>query len=88
VSLVTAALALTSILAVQAREHPDRPTRVVVPLAAGRAPDNTVRQLAEEFRKGTGQPIIVAFAKTLGSRAIIDKSRAVDFGPQGQRTRD
>ena len=38
---------------------PVRPVHVYVPFAAGNTLDNALRQVAEEFRKNTGQPMIV-----------------------------
>lgn len=38
---------------------PARPVHVYVPFAAGNTLDNALRQVAEEFRKNTGQPMII-----------------------------
>ena len=38
---------------------PDRPIKVVVPFAPGNTLDNALRQVAEEFKKNTGQSIVV-----------------------------
>lgn len=38
---------------------PARPVHVYVPFAAGNTLDNALRQVAEEFRKSTGQPMII-----------------------------
>ncbi|WP_253233444.1 Bug family tripartite tricarboxylate transporter substrate binding protein [Comamonas thiooxydans] len=38
---------------------PTRPVHVVVPFAAGNTLDNALRQVAEEYRKSTGQPMII-----------------------------
>ncbi|QJW85602.1 tripartite tricarboxylate transporter substrate binding protein [Ramlibacter terrae] len=50
---------LAAALPAGAQTFPDRPVRVVVPFAAGNTLDASLRQLAEEFRKNTGQPILV-----------------------------
>ena len=42
-----------------AQTFPDRPIKVVVPFAPGNTLDNALRQVAEEFKKNTGQPIVV-----------------------------
>lgn len=42
-----------------AQGFPDRPVRVVVPFAPGNTLDAALRQVAEEFKKNTGQPLIV-----------------------------
>ena len=39
--------------------YPERPIRVVVPFAAGNVLDIALRQVAEEFKKTVGQPIVV-----------------------------
>lgn len=52
-------LLLAAALPAGAQTFPDRPVRVVVPFAAGNTLDASLRQLAEEFRKNTGQPVIV-----------------------------
>lgn len=38
---------------------PERPVRIVVPFAPGNTLDTAVRVVAEEFRKNTGQPLLV-----------------------------
>jgi tripartite-type tricarboxylate transporter receptor subunit TctC len=38
---------------------PDKPIRIVVPFAAGNTLDTALRQVAEEFKKNTGQPVLV-----------------------------
>ena len=38
---------------------PARPVHVYVPFAAGNTLDNALRQVAEEFRKNTGQPMLI-----------------------------
>lgn len=55
--LALAACALVP--AVQGQAFPSRPVRVVVPFAAGNTLDSALRQVAEEFRKNTGQPMLV-----------------------------
>lgn len=55
--LALAACALVP--AVQAQAFPSRPVRVVVPFAAGNTLDSALRQVAEEFKKNTGQPMLV-----------------------------
>ncbi len=48
---------------------PDRPVRIVVPFAPGNTLDTAVRVVAEEFRKNTGQPLLVE-AKPGGSGIV------------------
>ncbi len=62
VSLAAAALvAGTSSLSAMAAgpTFPSRPVHVYVPFAAGNTLDNALRQVAEEFQKNTGQPMII-----------------------------
>lgn len=54
----TALLAATA-LPVLAQTFPERPVRVVVPFAPGNTLDASLRQVAEEFRKNTGQPLLI-----------------------------
>lgn len=51
--------ACAAVPAVQAQAFPSRPVRVVVPFAAGNTLDSALRQVAEEFKKNTGQPMLV-----------------------------
>ncbi|RYY90738.1 MAG: tripartite tricarboxylate transporter substrate binding protein [Comamonadaceae bacterium] len=57
--LALAGFCAAAALPAAAQTFPDRPVRVVVPFAAGNTLDTSLRQLAEEFRKNTGQPLIV-----------------------------
>jgi tripartite-type tricarboxylate transporter receptor subunit TctC len=57
--LALAGLLAASALPVAAQTFPDRPVRVVVPFAPGNTLDTSLRQVAEEFRKNTGQNLIV-----------------------------
>lgn len=38
---------------------PDKPVRIIVPFAAGNTLDTALRQVAEEFKKNTGQALVV-----------------------------
>jgi tripartite-type tricarboxylate transporter receptor subunit TctC len=64
-----------------AQTYPDRPVRVVVPFAAGNTLDNALRQVGEEFKKETGQPLIVD-AKPGGS-GIIAAQTLMQAQPDG-----
>lgn len=79
--LVVALAGLGTALAVHAQSYPDRPVRVVVPFAAGNTLDNALRQLGEEFKKDTGQQIIVD-AKPGGS-GIIAAQTVMQAQPDG-----
>ena len=80
-SLLVATLGLTALGAVQAQDYPDRPVRVVVPFAAGNTLDNALRQLAEEFKKNTGQAIIVD--NKPGGSGIIAAQTVMQAPPDG-----
>lgn len=54
-----AAATTLALPAAHAQTFPDRPVRVVVPFAAGNTLDAALRQVAEEFKKSTGQPMLV-----------------------------
>ena len=43
----------------QSDAYPARPVHVIVPFAAGNTLDNALRQVAEEYRKNTGQPMVI-----------------------------
>lgn len=57
--LVVAGALCASALPAMAQTFPDKPVRVVVPFAPGNTLDASLRQVAEEFRKNTGQALIV-----------------------------
>lgn len=55
--LILAATALAGTAAAQS--FPERPVKVIVPFAAGNTLDNALRQVAEVFRQGTGQQLLI-----------------------------
>lgn len=57
--LALSACAMVPAANAQAQAFPLRPVRVVVPFAAGNTLDTALRQVAEEFKKNTGQPMLV-----------------------------
>ncbi|MFM7341483.1 MAG: Bug family tripartite tricarboxylate transporter substrate binding protein, partial [Betaproteobacteria bacterium] len=60
---------------------PDRPVRIVVPFAPGNTLDTAVRVVAEEFRKNTGQQLLVD-AKPGGS-GIVAAQAVAQAAPDG-----
>lgn len=56
---VLAGLAKSGAAMAAEESFPARPVHVYVPFAAGNTLDNALRQVAEEFRKNTGQPMII-----------------------------
>ncbi|MDB5967010.1 MAG: hypothetical protein JWQ72_3510 [Polaromonas sp.] len=67
--------------AVHAQAFPDRPVRVVVPFAAGNTLDTALRQVAEEFKKNTGQPLLVE--NKPGGSGIIAAQTVMAAPPDG-----
>ena len=65
----------------QAPSFPERPIRVVVPFAPGNTLDNALRQVAEEFKKNTGQPIVVD--NKPGGSGIIAAQNVMQAAPDG-----
>ena len=56
---ISAASLAAALPAAQAQSFPDKPVRIIVPFAAGNTLDTALRQVAEEFKKNTGQPLVV-----------------------------
>lgn len=81
----SAALGLTLALSATAQttpaSWPDRPVRIVVPFAPGNTLDTAVRVVAEEFRKNTGQALLVE-AKPGGS-GIVAAQAVAQAAPDG-----
>ncbi len=65
----------------QAPAFPDRPVRIVVPFAAGNTLDTALRVVAEEFKKNTGQPLLID-AKPGGS-GILAAQTVAQSAPDG-----
>ena len=65
----------------QVPNFPERPIRVVVPFAPGNTLDNALRQVAEEFKKNTGQPIVVD--NKPGGSGIIAAQNVMQAAPDG-----
>ena len=83
--LSCAALGLTLTVSATAQTTPapwpDRPVRIVVPFAPGNTLDTAVRVVAEEFRKNTGQALLVD-AKPGGS-GIVAAQAVAQAAPDG-----
>ncbi|MEY4711611.1 MAG: hypothetical protein RIS88_1061 [Pseudomonadota bacterium] len=65
----------------QAPAFPDRPVRVVVPFAPGNTLDTALRQVAEEFKKNTGQALVVD--NKPGGSGIIAAQIVMQAPPDG-----
>jgi tripartite-type tricarboxylate transporter receptor subunit TctC len=74
-------LALPAAAQSTAAPWPDRPVRIVVPFAPGNTLDTAVRVVAEEFRKNTGQALLVE-AKPGGS-GIVAAQAVAQAAPDG-----
>lgn len=73
-AFVSALLLLTAIIPAQA-EYPDRPVRIVVPVAAGGGIDVMARMLAQKLSERLGQQFVVenrpGAAGVIGSKAVL-----------------
>lgn len=70
-----------SLPAARAQSFPEKPVRVVVPFAAGNTLDTALRQVAEEFKKNTGQPLLVD--NKPGGSGIIAAQNVMAAPPDG-----
>lgn len=78
-----ATLALVAALPVSAlaQSYPDRPIKIVLPFPAGSATDGAARFIAEDLRKGLGQPIVIENqAGADGNIAAMNVKRAAADG--------
>ncbi|MGO4390386.1 Bug family tripartite tricarboxylate transporter substrate binding protein [Variovorax sp. M-6] len=60
---------------------PERPLRIVVPFAPGNTLDTALRQVAEEFKKNTGQPLLID--NKPGGSGIIAAQTVMSAPPDG-----
>ena len=56
---VMSAASIAATLPTRSQSFPDKPVRIIVPFAAGNTLDTALRQVAEEFKKNTGQSLVV-----------------------------
>lgn len=73
--------AAAPVRAQDAAHYPDRPLRIVVPFAAGNTLDTALRLVAEEFKKNTGQPLLIE-AKP-GGGGVIAAQTVMNAPPDG-----
>lgn len=64
-----------------AQSFPERPVRVVVPFAAGNTLDAALRQVADDFQRSTGQPLIID--NKAGGGGIIAATTVAHAAPDG-----
>lgn len=67
-------IALSVACAASAHAWPERPVRIIVPSAAGAAPDNMIRLIATRLATELGQPVIVE--NKVGAGGIVAKHAA------------
>ncbi|SDE79873.1 Tripartite-type tricarboxylate transporter, receptor component TctC [Variovorax sp. CF079] len=78
--LAAACLGLAASLAL-AQTYPNRPIKLILPFPAGSATDGTARVIAEDLRKGLGQPIVIENqAGADGNIAAMNAKRAAPDG--------
>lgn len=82
----TAAAALAGLLSslpalAQAPAFPDKPVHVIVPFAAGNVLDTALRQVGEEFKKNTGQQLLIE--NKPGGSGIIAAQAVMQAPPDG-----
>ena len=72
--LVTGAVltATASLLPAQAQNYPNRPVRMIVPLAAGGGMDTVTRGLAQKFTESFGENFVVDNRPGAGSQIALD----------------
>ena len=64
-----------------AQTYPQRPIKLILPFPAGSATDGTARVIAEDLRKGLGQPIVIENqAGADGNIAAVNAKRAAPDG--------
>jgi tripartite-type tricarboxylate transporter receptor subunit TctC len=80
-SRAAAALFAAAALCASAQNFPERPVRVVVPFAPGNTLDAALRQVAVDFEKNTGQPLIVD--NKAGGGGIIAAMAVANSQPDG-----
>lgn len=61
--------------------YPNRPIRMIVPLAAGSAVDNAARILAQKMSLSLGQPVVIE--NMAGSSGLIGADRVAKAAPDG-----
>ena len=80
--LLTAASMLAFAVSVQAQgTYPNKPIRMIIPLAAGSAVDNAARVLAQKMSEGLGQSIVIE--NITGSSGLIGADRVAKAAPDG-----
>ena len=80
--LLTAASMLAFAVSVQAQgTYPNKPIRMIIPLAAGSAVDNAARVLTQKMSESLGQSIVIE--NITGSSGLIGADRVAKAAPDG-----
>jgi tripartite-type tricarboxylate transporter receptor subunit TctC len=80
--LVAATAAVAGgVLPARAQSFPERPVRVVMPFAAGNTLDVALRQVSEEFRRNTGQSLLIEARP--GGAGVIAAQAVMQAPPDG-----
>jgi tripartite-type tricarboxylate transporter receptor subunit TctC len=81
-ALMTSVMALgIASAAVAQSDYPNRPIKMIIPLAAGSAVDNAARVLTQKMSEGLGQQIVVE--NITGSAGLIGGGRLARSAPDG-----
>ena len=75
------ALLLSASLACAQADYPNKPIRIVVPLAAGSAVDNAARIVAQRMSQSMGQSIVIE--NQPGASGLIGADRVAKAAPDG-----
>ncbi|MES2979271.1 MAG: tripartite tricarboxylate transporter substrate binding protein [Pseudomonadota bacterium] len=78
--VATAALVFATALQAQSA-YPNKPIKMIIPLAAGSAVDNAARVLAQKMSTGLGQSIVIE--NIPGSSGLIGAERVAKAAPDG-----
>ncbi len=78
-SLLGSSLALAQTAAPAAGAYPNKPIRMIVPLAAGSAVDNAARILAQKLGQSLGQSIVIE--NQPGAAGLIGAERVAKAAP-------
>ena len=76
-----AALAVASWSAMAQGNYPDKPIRMIIPLASGSAVDNALRLVAQNMATSMGQPIVIE--NVPGSSGLIGADRMLKMSADG-----
>jgi tripartite-type tricarboxylate transporter receptor subunit TctC len=79
--LIATALTLCACAALAQNSYPNKPIKMIIPLAAGSAVDNAARILTAKMAQGLGQSIVIE--NQAGSAGLIGADRVAKAAPDG-----